>query len=145
MQKQPETRPRYHVFMLDLGWRSDVAKVIHDNLGVIQACLAGNPLFVLTPEQSLKVLQRDPHLIGSDPCLIVHDLRASEDGAMDGYHGFRLSLGRAKDGKEALRLFQDFMRFAAEHAGSRDIQRDLSKKLRREGLLETIELLHHAI
>jgi hypothetical protein len=100
---------------------------------------------VLTPEQSLVIMRRDPHLIGSDPCLIVHDLRVSSNTVGDGYHGFRLSLGRSKDGREALRLFQDFLRFIAEHANSPDIQKDLGMKLRREGFAQTIELLHHAI
>ena len=140
-----EPTHRYHVFMLDLGWRTEVSKVIHENLGVIHSCLNGCPLYVLSPAQTLKILQRDPHLIGSDPCLIIHDLRVGGAGGMDGYHGLRLSLGRAKDGREALRLFQDFMRFAAEHGNSPDIQRDVAKKLRREGLSETIELLHHVV
>lgn len=145
MPTSPENNPRFHVFLIDLGWHTEVAQGVHDNLGVIRACLGGCPLFVLTPEQSLKVLRRDPHLIGSDPCLIVHDLRASEAGGQDGYHGFRLSLGRAKDSQQALRLFQDFIRFVAMHLDSTDIQREVGKKLRREGLAETIELLHKAI
>ncbi len=138
-------QPRYHVFLIDMGWQSEVAKVIHENLGIIQASLGPCPLYVLTPEQSHTVMQRDPHLIGSDPCLIVHDLRVGGNSIGDGYHGFRLSLGRAKDGKEALRLFQDFLRFTAEHANSPDIQRDLRRKLHREGLAQTIEVLRHAV
>ncbi|BBL74400.1 hypothetical protein [Methylomagnum ishizawai] len=145
MQTQRPHTPRYHVFLLDLGWQTENARVIHENLGVINACLGGCPLFVLNREQSLAVLQRDPHLIGSDPCLIVHDTHVLGHNGGDGYHGFRLSLGRAKDGQEALRLFQDFLRFVAEHSGSPDIQKDLSKKLHREGLAQTIELLRHSI
>ncbi len=145
MQMLEGNQPRYHVFLIDMGWRSEVAKVIHENLGVIKASLGVCPLYVLTPEQSRIIMQRDPHLIGSDPCLLVHDLRYSGSSAGDGYHGFRLSLGRAKDGKEALRLFQDFLRFVAEHANSPDIQKDLSQKLHREGFAQTIELLRHAI
>lgn len=132
--------PHFHLFVIDSGWRSEAADILHENLELIQDFAGDCPVFVLNADQSRQVCRSDPHLIGRDPSLIVHDLRSV--GAGDpGYRGLRLNLGMIRRRDEALSLLQEFLRFLLTHSRSPDIEQDLRRVLHREGLFQALEVL----
>ncbi len=132
--------PHFHLFVVDSGWRSEAADILHENLELIQDFAGDCPVFVLNREQSRQFCRSDPHLIGRDPSLIVHDLRSS--GAdRPGYRGLRLNLGMTRRRDEALALLQEFLRFLLTHSRSPDIEQDLRRVLHRQGLFQALEVL----
>jgi hypothetical protein len=137
---------RFRFFIIDTGWKSQSAKVIRDNFAMIREYQEGDALYVLSREQSLNLVKRHPDMIGKDPIIMVHDLRAhdyhepSEDDD-DDYHGFRLNLGMIADGEVALDALQRFLRFVSLHRSSRDIESDIRDKLHRDGIKGSIEII----
>lgn len=140
-----EDGPRFHVFVLDTGWRSEAAAALQQNLASIAMFADACPIFVLSPEQSRAMLVRDPDLIGKGPSLIVHDLHAKGGKGDSGYHGFRLNLGVIHRREDALRVLQEFLHFAFTHRNDPDIERAVRKKLHRAGLANAIDVLHRAL
>lgn len=137
---------RFRFFIIDTGWKSSSAKVIRDNFAMIrQHQEEGDALYVLSKEQSLCLVKKHPDMIGKDPIIMVHDLRAHDyhahEGGDDDYHGFRLNLGIITDGEIALDALQRFLRFVSLHRRSCDIERDIQDKLHRDGMKGLIEIL----
>ena len=141
---QTEDNPRFHYFIIDSGWKSHSARVLRENFRMIREFENHDPLYVLTREQSLELIRANPDLIGKDPILLVHDLHAKGGRGPSGYHGFRLCLGVIKNSEQSLIALQEFLRFIADHRSSRDIEKDLQKKLHREGLEGAIEVIRES-
>lgn len=133
--------PRFHLFVIDTGWKSEAAQAFHDNIETLRSLIPECPIFLLTREQSRAILLKDPQRIGYDPCLILHDLHAKGGRGASGYHGFRLSLGTARKREDAVALLQEFLRFAALHRDCSDIEAAVRRKLHREGLANAIQVL----
>ena len=136
-----ETTPRFQLFIVNTGWHSDASQVIEENLENFKALMAPTPLYVLTKEQSRAVLLSDPDRVGTDPCLLLIDQHASGGQGASGYHGFRLSLGRASSKSEALQIFQTFTRFIVSNHNSRDIEKQVRSRLKKEGFQNVFEVL----
>ena len=139
-----EDQERFHYFIIDSGWKSQSAKVLRENFRMIREFQNHDVLYVLTREQSIELIQANPDLIGMDPILLVHDLHARGGRGPSGYHGFRLCLGAIKNQEQALIALQEFLRFIADHRTSRNIEKDLQKKLHREGLEGAIEVIRES-
>lgn len=137
----PDPQPRFHLFVLDSGWDSEAAAVIHENMEALMDWMPECPIFVLTREQSRALLRKDPERIGYDPCLILHDLHAAGGHGESGYHGVRLSLGAAKNREAALQLLQAFLRFTVIHRQCGDVEKAVRHQLHKEGLVNLIEIL----
>lgn len=140
----PEPLPRFHFFIVDAGWNSASAKVLRENFHMIHEFRNHDPLFVLSPEQSIALLRKYPDLIGSDPILCVHDLQAKGGKGPAGYHGFRLCLGTLHNPAKALHALQEFLRFVTAHRHSPDIEQDVRKRLQRQGLEGAIEVIRES-
>jgi hypothetical protein len=133
--------PRFHFFIIDAGWKSVSATVIRENFQMIREFIGADRLYVLSREQSIAMIRKNPGLIGKDPVLLVHDLHAYKGPDSCDYHGFRLCLGVAKNSEQALSILQEFLRFVHSHRKSADIEKDIRKKLHREGLDGAIEVI----
>jgi len=140
-EAKEEHKPRFHLFLIDAGWKSSSAKVIRDNFHMIREFQNSDPLYVLTREQSIEVIRENPDLIGKDPILLVHDLHAKGGRGESGYHGFRLCLGLIKDSSKALSAMQEFLRFVHSHRRSADIEKDIRKKLHHAGMQGALEVI----
>ncbi|QJD30860.1 hypothetical protein [Methylococcus geothermalis] len=134
-------QPRFRIFILDTGWTSPAAQVIRDNFEMIRSFQDGDPLYVLSPEQSRDIVKRHPQFIGKDPVVIVRDMHRS--GPRDGgeYHGFHLNLGLIQKPVRALHALQEFLRFLSMHRDSPNIEKDIRDRLHKDGFIGTIEVI----
>ena len=140
----PEEPPRFHYFIIDSGWKSHSARVLRENFRMIREFENHDPMYVLSREQSIEIIRANPDLIGKDPILLVHDLQAKGGRGASGYHGFRLCLGVIKNAEQALFAMQEFLRFIADHRNSRNIEKDMQRKLHREGMEGAIEVIRES-
>lgn len=93
---------RFDIFLIDTGWNEPVSKVVRSHLPLVYEYQRQDSLFLLTPEQSVEVLRREPRLIGRDPTIVVYDLYAPADRKVGRYRGFRLNLGRFRRPEQVL-------------------------------------------
>ena len=137
--------PRFHVFVMDVGWQSQAGAALRENLHMISMFDQHCPIYVLSKEQSQQMLEQDPELIGKGPSLIVHDLHAKGGRGESGYHGFRLNLGMIHSREEAIRELQRFLHFTFTHRDCTDIEPAVRNRLHREGLANVVEILHRTV
>lgn len=135
------TEPRFHFFLIDSGWKSTAARVVRENFSMIREFQNDDPLYVLSREQSVKLIRDNPELIGKDPIILVHDLQAKGGRGESGYHGFRLCLGLIKNSQQALKAMQEFLRFVHNHRTCADIELAIRQRLHRQGLEGAIEVI----
>ncbi len=138
--------PRFRVFIVDPGWDSPAHRVLQANFGLIRQLQKDDPIYVLGRDKSIAFLRRHQERIGREPLIAVHDMAAlRKDGTPDpDFHGFRLHLGLMRTHKQALMALQNFVRFLTTHRQSVDLEAEIRKDLRREGLSGAIEIiLHH--
>ena len=134
-------KPRFHFFIIDSGRKSESAKVLRENFRMIREFQQNDPLYVLNREQSVALIRQHPALIGRDPVLLVHDLQAKGGSGESGYHGFRLCLGRIREGQHALAALQKFLRFIEAHRDSENIELAIREQLHRKGFEGAIEII----
>ena len=139
--------PRFHIFLVDTGWNRPVSEVLHSQVPVIHAFQPQDPLYVLTREQSIKLLKTAPEHIGHDPMLVVYDLHTPANAAgdhADRYRGFRLNLGLIKSPEQAMHKLQQFLRFLSCHRASERLERDVESELHKQGLGNLVKILREA-
>jgi len=142
--EEPLDAPRFQIFVIDAGWHSPARKVLHENFAMLRSLQTGDPIYVLSSEKSLEFTRRHPSLIGKGPVIAVHDLNALREAGTGGFHGFRLCLGLLRSEDQALLALQLFARFLATHRRSVDLEAEIRRNLRREGIVGAIEIiLHH--
>jgi hypothetical protein len=134
-------RPRFRFFVIDSGWDSAAARVMRANLEMIARFQEGDPLFVLTQEQSTDLIRRNPQFLGKDPILLARDLGAANREGRSEYHGFHLNLGLIKHADEALAVLKEFLAFLATHRDSPDIEGEVRGRLHRDGLKGAVEIV----
>jgi hypothetical protein len=138
--------PRFRIFIIDPGWDSPAHRVLQANFGLIRDLQKDDPIYVLGRDKSIDFLRRHQERIGREPIIAVHDLAAlRKDRTPDpDFHGFRLHLGLMHTPKQALLALQNFVRFLTTHRQSVDLEAEIRKNLRREGLAGAIKIiLHH--
>jgi hypothetical protein len=141
--EEPVDSPRFQIFIIDAGWHSPARKVLHANFTMLRALQQADPIYVLSAEKSLAFILDHPSLMGKGPVISVHDLRALREGGTHGFHGFRLHLGLMHSEEQALLALQSFARFLATHRQSVDLEADIRRDLRREGIIGAIEIIMH--
>ena len=137
---------RFNIFLIDTGWNESVSKLVRAHLPVLFAYQKQDSLYILSPEQSVEILRREPALIGRDPTVLVYDLYApaSDAGNSDApgkYRGFRIHLGRFRKAEQALARLQEFLRFINENRTAESLAREVRKELHREGVAGSIQIL----
>ena len=136
--------PRFQIFIVDAGWNSPARRVLHENFGMLRDLAKNDPIYVLSRENSIDFIQNHPSLLGKGPAIVVHDLAALREAGATGFHGFRLHLGLMRSEEQALLALQTFVRFLATHRQSVDLEAEIRRDLRREGIIGAIEIiLHH--
>ena len=135
--------PRFQIFIVDPGWSSPAHRVLRENFGMVRNLAKGDPIYVLSREKSIAFTLSQPSLIGKGPAIIVHDLAALREGGATGFHGFRLHLGLLRTEQQALLALQSFTRFLATHRQSVDLEAEIRRDLRREGIIGAIEIIMH--
>ena len=142
---QPDGRadeePRFQIFIVDGGWNSPAHRVLHENFGMLRDLAKNDPIYVLSREKSIEFILSQPSLLGKGPAIVVHDLAALREGGAAGFHGFRLHLGLMRSEEQALMALELFTRFLATHRRSFDLEADIRRNLRREGIIGAIEII----
>ena len=142
---QPDSRadeePRFQIFIVDSGWNSPARRVLHENFGMLRDLAKNDPIYVLSREKSIEFILSQPSLLGKGPAIIAHDLAALREGGTGSFHGFRLHLGLMHSEEQALLALELFTRFLATHRRSVDLEADIRRDLRREGIIGAIEII----
>ena len=71
----------------------------------------------------------------------MHDVAAIDETGTTDFHGFRLRLGLLRTHQQALLALQNFARFLRMHRQSADLEAEIRRELRREGLAGAIEII----
>jgi len=139
-----DEEPRFQIFIVDGGWNSPARRVLHENFGMLRNLAKNDPIYVLSREKSIEFILGHPSLLGKGPAIVVHDLAALREGGTGSFHGFRLHLGLMRSEEQALLALELFTRFLATHRQSTDLEAEIRRDLRREGIIGAIEIiLHH--
>jgi hypothetical protein len=140
--------PRFHIFLVDTGWNAHVSRMLQAHVPLIHEFHPQDPIYVLSREQSVKVLKSAPEHIGLDPILVVYDLHCPEDACSrkkgERYRGFRLNLGLLKHPEQALHKLQQFLRFISCHRTSQRLDHEVQRELHKEGLGNMVNILREA-
>jgi hypothetical protein len=139
--------PRFHIFLIDTGWNGPVSKVLRSQFPLFRAYHPKDPLYILTQEQSIRVLQQSPEHIGLDPIIVAYDLHRpahANDESDECYRGFRLNLGLFRNPEQALQRLQHFVRFIAVHRTSDSLISEVRREMHKEGLENLIKIMGEA-
>lgn len=134
--------PRFRIFIVDSGWNSPARKVLHDNFHLLRELESESPIYFLGRERSIELMRRYPALVGKDPIIRVH-CDVERKHRKPGFHGFRLHLGLLRQSSRALLALQNFAKFIGMHRDSMDLEADMRKRLRQEGLSGAVEIVLH--
>lgn len=132
--------PRFRIFIVDSGWNSAARKVLHQNFHLIRELQPESPIYFLGRERSIDLMRRYPVLVGKDPIIRVH-CEVERKHRKPGFHGFRLHLGLLHQSEKALLALQNFTKFIGMHQESADMEADMRRRLRREGLRGAFEIV----
>jgi hypothetical protein len=132
---------RFRIFVIDTGWNQVASRVIKQNIALIRDLTHEEPLYYLDRDKSVALLRQYSSLIGRDPIISVHDLRAVHKNAVHHVHGFRMHLGLLHKEDQVLTALQMFARFLITHRAAKDLDRSVRKKLHRDGLAGVIEII----
>jgi hypothetical protein len=138
----PAVPPRFRIFIVDSGWNSPARQTLHDNFHLIRDLHRECPVYFVGREKSVELMRRYPELVGKDPIIRVH-CEVTSQQRKPGFHGFRLHLGLMKSPEEALQALQNFARFIGIHRESQDLEADMRRRLRQEGLQGAFEIVMH--
>ncbi len=136
---------RFDIFLLDTGWNSSVARLVREQVPVIFRYHPEDSLYILSPEQSLSIIRRNPELIGKDPLILVYDRYGPGAQGSRNYRGFRLNLGMIRHPEQALARLQDFVRFVAVHRDSTCLSCEVNRELHREGFDGMLKVLTESV
>jgi len=135
---------RFDMFLIDTGWNRPVSELVRKHLPILYEFQRQDSLYLLTPEQSVEILRREPSMIGRDPTLLVYDQFAGREAAPGRYRGFRIHLGRFRNGEQAMARLQEFLRFVNMNRTAEHLDRAVKAELHREGFHGAVKILREA-
>ncbi|RUL83943.1 hypothetical protein [Tautonia sociabilis] len=138
------TTKRFDIFLIDTRWNQPVSRLVRSLLPTLYEYQKQDALYLLSPEQSVEILRREPELIGLDPTILVYDLHAPRGQGAGKYKGFRIHLGRFRNGEQAMARLQEFLRFINLHRTSRCLECEVRRELHREGFSGAVKILREA-
>jgi hypothetical protein len=133
--------PRFRIFVIDTGWNSVARKALQENVDLIRAFNDEEEVYFLDRDKSIALLRQHCRLIGHDPIITVHDLRALHRRRVHHVHGFRLHLGLLRQEDQALRALQMFARFLRMNRSATDLEKVVRENLHKQGLAGAIEIV----
>jgi hypothetical protein len=142
---KPPADPRFRIFIIDSGWNAVARRVLRHNFALIRRLHREELIYLLSRKKSVEFIGRHRSLIGRDPIIAVHDLKAMGGRGTAAFHGFHLHLGILRTPRQALVALQTFAHFVGTHRHSRNLEVDIRTGLRREGMLGSVEILLHKV
>jgi hypothetical protein len=136
-----EQGPRFRIFVINTGWHSAASRVLNENIATLQELTREEPIYVLDQKTSLALLRRHTRLIGRDPIITVLDSTVLQTGDLKQPHGFRLHLGLLHREDQVLGALQQFARFINTQRGCKDIDDEVRRRFRREGMAGAFEII----
>jgi hypothetical protein len=138
---EPGVEARFRVFIIDTGWNDLAHKVLRKQIPLFDTLMGATPTYWLDRKTSVALLRKHRELIGRDPILCVHDLRAVRRRGSLGVHGLRLHLGLLR-GEDALtRALQMVIHFLARHEASDNFEAEVRSRLQLEGLKGAVAIM----
>ncbi len=139
---EPAPDARFRVFVIDTGWNEAAHKVLRKQIPLFGTLLGDTPTYWLDRKTSVALLRRHRELIGCDPILCVHDLRAVKRtrGGL-GVHGLRLHLGLLRSEDALMRALQMVVHFLACHEASNNFEAEVRNRLQLEGLRGAVAIM----
>jgi hypothetical protein len=132
---------RLRIFIIDTGWNSAASRVLKENTEVLCNLTEFDPIYVLDHKTSVEILRKHRALIGRDPIISVHNMHALAKTGTGEQHGFRIHLGLLRSESQVLVALRMFANFLARYRTSKDIEGQVRRVLRREGLAGAIEII----
>jgi len=132
---------RFRVFVIDTGWNEVAHKVLRKQIPLFDTLVGDTPTYWLNRKTSVALLGQHRELIGHDPILCVHDLRAVKRRGTLGVHGLRLHLGLLRTEDASTRALQMLIHFLARHEASANFEAEVRSRLQLEGLKGAIAIM----
>jgi hypothetical protein len=137
-----EAKKSFDIFVINSGWNVPLTKALSHDLELVQSYLEGHQLYVLSREQSTKLIKAHPELIGHDPIMLVVDRELQKAGRK--HFGMRVNFGLLRSPEHAMARLQHILRFIADQRAASDITRAVKRDLQRSGIDGAIEALLEA-
>ena len=131
---------RFDIFLIDSGWNTSIGAAVKDNIDLLKHYLETHNFYVLTKDQSMRLLKQNPLFIGSDPMLMVIDREGYLAKKATGY-GFRLNLGILKDPDAAIGLLKWVLQIVSDQWTAMDVTATVRKASHKEGVQGTLEII----
>jgi hypothetical protein len=132
---------RFRVFVIDTGWNEVAHKVLRKQIPMFDTLTGVTPTYWLNRKTSVALLGKHRELIGHDPILCVHDLRAVNRRGSLGVHGLRLHLGLLRTEDALTRALQMLIHFLARHEASDNFEAEVRSRLQLEGLKGAVAIM----
>jgi len=137
----PGQEVRFRVFVIDTGWNEVAHKVLRKQIPMFDRLIGETPTYWLDRKTSVALLHKHRELIGIDPILCVHDLRAVKRQGSLGVHGLRLHLGLLRSEDALTRALQLVIHFLARHEASDNFEAEVRSRLQLEGLKGAVAIM----
>jgi hypothetical protein len=138
---EPGPETRFRVFVIDTGWNETAHRVLRKQIPLFDTLIGDTPTYWLDRRTSVALLRKHRELIGRDPILCVHDLRAVKRRGTLGVHGLRLHLGLLRSEDALTRALQMVLHFLARHEESSNFEAEVHSRLQLEGLRGAIAIM----
>jgi hypothetical protein len=132
---------RFRVFVIDTGWNEAAHKVLRKQIPMFDTLVGDTPTYWLNRKTSVALLGQHRELIGHDPIVCVHDLRAVKRRGTLGVHGLRLHLGLLRTEDALTRALQMLIHFLARHEASANFEAEVRSRLQLEGLKGAVAIM----
>ena len=133
-------RPRFEVYVIDSGWKSEAGEVVRESMELFTKYLRRHTVYVLTEDQSEEFLQDHPQLLGTDPIVAILDRAAIERRSRHGI-GARLLLGRLHNRDRVLSLLKMLLRIVNTRHLAEDLPGAVRREVHREGVSGALEVI----
>ncbi|MBS0262322.1 MAG: hypothetical protein JSS02_10260 [Planctomycetes bacterium] len=131
---------RFDVYVVDVGWKSDVARALRDNLGACLKYQTSSNVYVLSQDQCVQFFKQFPASIGNEPSIIIIDRDAYAVRRPQGF-GFKLNLGLIRDVPTASNLLKWVLAVLAEQRPGSDVTEPIRTVIHKEGIRGAIDIL----
>jgi hypothetical protein len=137
----PNQEKRFQVFIIDTGWNETAHRVLRKQIPLFDTLTGDTPTYWLDRRTSVALLRKHSDLIGRDPIICVHDMRAVKRPGTLGVHGLRLHLGLLRSEDALTRALQMVVHFMARHEVTSNFEAEVHSRLQLEGLKGAIAII----
>lgn len=137
---QASERKRFDLFVIDAGWKSEVAEMLRENLELLKRYQGRYRLFILTGDQCAQLASVHPSVLGNEPSVLVIDREAQAEMRPQGF-GFKLNLGMIRDVGTANSILKWVLAVVAEQTPGSDLTEPIRTVLHKEGFRGAIDIL----